>query len=131
MEDTRYFYEGMFLVSPSEAADLDSIVEHIRDICTRAETEIIALRKWDERRLAYEIAKNKRGVYFLSYLKAPPQGVAEIDRLCNLSERILRILVTRADHLTVEEMEAADGQQELATEAQLRDTADAGASAGA
>jgi small subunit ribosomal protein S6 len=127
MEDRKNHYEGMFLVSPAEAADLDAIVEHLKDICARAGASIIALRKWDERRLAYEIAKNKRGVYFLSYLEAPPQAIAEIDRLCNLSERVLRILITRADHLTVEEMEAADARQELATEAQLRDPAESGA----
>ena len=127
MDELKNHYEGMFLVSPAEAADLESIVEHLRDICSRAGASIIALRKWDERRLAYEIAKNKRGVYFLAYLEAPPQAVAEIDRLCNLSERVLRILITRADHLTVEEKEAADASEELATESRLRDTADSGA----
>jgi len=29
------------------------------------------MRKWDERRLAYEIKKQKRGLYILCYFKAP------------------------------------------------------------
>jgi hypothetical protein len=38
----------------------------------------------------------------------------------NLSEKILRHLIVRADHLTVDEMRAADAQKELEVEAKLR-----------
>lgn len=116
----RYNYEGMFLVSPSDAADLGSVVDHIKEVIARGEGELISLKKWDERRLAYEIKKNKRGVYFLAYFAADPVNIEVIERACNLSERILRVMFTRADHLSMDEMQAADGQADLAAEAQLR-----------
>src|SRR5205823_5441403 len=77
-------------------------------------------RKWDERRLAYEIKKQKRGLYILAYFKAPGGSLSHIERDCNLSEKILRVLLLRADHLTVEEMQAADAREALDTEAKLR-----------
>lgn len=113
-------YEAMFLISQSVAADLNSVVEHINGILARGGAEVIAMKKWDERRLAYEIDKQKRGVYILTYFNAPTDGVAKIERECNLSEQIMRMIVLRADHLSEDEMRAADAREELAVEAKLR-----------
>ena len=115
-----YQYEAMFLLSQAVAADLGSAVEHIKEIIARGHGEIVALRKWDERRLAYEIAGQKRAVYILAYFKAPGPDVAHIERDCNLSERVMRAMILRADHLTEEEILALDARKELETEARLR-----------
>lgn len=113
-------YEAMFLISQSVAADLNGVVEHINEILAKGDAEVIAMKKWDERRLAFEIDKQKRGVYILCYFNAPTDGVARIERECNLSERIMRMMVLRADHLSEDEMRAADAREELAVEAKLR-----------
>lgn len=115
-----YQYEAMFLLSQAVAADLGAAVEHIKDIIARGHGEIVALRKWDERRLAYEIAGQKRGIYILVYFKAPNTDLAHIERDCNLSEKILRVMILRADHLSDDEMKAQDGRAELMAEAKLR-----------
>lgn len=113
-------YEAMFLLSQSVAADLGGAVEHLRSIIGKAGASLIAMRKWDERRLAYEIDKQKRGTYILAYFSCDSSKVSGIERDCNLSEQVLRTLILRVDHLSVEEMQAADGQRELETEAALR-----------
>jgi small subunit ribosomal protein S6 len=121
MSKTRtYNYEAMFIISQSVAVDLQGAVDHIKEIITKAGASLIAMKKWDERRFTFEIKKQKRGVYILTYFSAPATGLAVIERSCNLSEKVLRVLFTRADHLTVEEMKAADAQKELADEAKLR-----------
>lgn len=116
-----YQYEAMFLVGQQAAADLNGCVAHIKEVFNRASATLIALKKWDERRLAFEIAKQKRGVYFLAYFTCDPVNIQSIERDCNLSEIVLRSMVTRADHLTMEEMQDSDAQQELATEGSLRE----------
>lgn len=115
-----YQYEAMFLFGQSTAADLAGCVEHLNEIFTRAQAEVIAMRKWDDRRLAYEVAGQKRGTYILVYFKAPNESMIGFDRDCNLSEKLLRHLLIRADHMTVEQMQAADGRRELELEAKLR-----------
>lgn len=115
-----YNYEAMFLLSQAVAADLNSAVEHIKEIVARGHGEIIAMRKWDERRLAYEVKGQKRGFYVLVYFKAPGPDVAHIERDVNLSEKILRAIILRCDHMTVEMMQAADARKELEAEAKLR-----------
>lgn len=113
-------YEGLFLISQSAAVDLQGVVDHIAEILTKNGCELIAMKKWDERRLAYEIDKQKRGVYLLTYFSAPGEALEKIDRDCNLSERLMRQMITRADHLTLDQMQAADAREDLAVEAKMR-----------
>ncbi len=117
---TKTVYEVMFLVNQGEAASLSSLVEHINEVLARAEGDVVSMRKWDERRLAFPIEKQKRGVYFLAYVEMTGDGPAKIERDVVISEKIMRVLITKADHLTEEEMKSHDKRDELAAEAKLR-----------
>ena len=122
MEHERInIYEGFFLFPQAAASDLQGAADHIKDLLARSGAEIISFAKWDERRLAYEIKGNKRGIYFLAYFHAPADNITSIERDSNLSEMLLRSMISRADHLTEEQIQAADGQAELADEIKLRD----------
>ena len=113
-------YESMFLFPQSVTADLTAASSHITDAITRHGGTIVSMTKWDERRLAYDIRGNKRGVYFLCFFTADAQSIPAMERDFNLSEKLLRFLIMRADHLTVEQMQDAEGQAKLAMEAKLR-----------
>jgi small subunit ribosomal protein S6 len=116
----KYNYEAMFLIGQNQTGDLAGILAHIEEIMQRGHATIIAMKKWDERRLAYEIGGQKRGLYILCYFNAPGGSLSHIERDCNLSERLLRALIQRCDHLTVDEMKATDARADLAVEAKLR-----------
>ena len=121
MAETRiYAYEGMFLFPQTVAADLQGAADHILEILSKGNAELLSLSKWDERRLAYDIKGNKRGVYFLVYFKCDASKLAAIERDARLSERLLRSMIVRADHVTPEQMAAAEGRQQLADEIALR-----------
>jgi small subunit ribosomal protein S6 len=115
-------YEALFLFPQSASAELSAAVEHINEILGRAQADVIALRKWDERRLAYDVKGNKRGVYFLAYFKAQTSAIVGIERDCRLSERLLRSMITKANHIPAEEIASQDGRQQLADEMRLRDS---------
>jgi small subunit ribosomal protein S6 len=110
----------MLLFPQSANVDLKGTVEFIKDVLTRNGAEIVSLKKWGDRQLAYPINKQKRGVYILTYFNAPTDKLTAIDRAFNLSEQVMRHLITRADHLSVEEMKSTDGQIDLTIEANLR-----------
>ncbi len=120
MKKRMYNYEAMFLLSQATAAAFSEAIAHINEVLARGHAELIAMKKWDERRLAYEVDGQKRGVYILAYFKAPGPDIAHIERDCNLSEKIMRVLILRADHLTLEEMTSLDGRKELEIEAKMR-----------
>jgi small subunit ribosomal protein S6 len=121
MAETRInSYEGMFLFPQTVSADLQSAIDHILEMLAKGGAEIISLCKWDERRLAYDIKGNKRGVYFLTYFKCDAQKLSMIERDARLSEKLLRSMMTRADHLSPEQMTAMEGRQQLSDEIALR-----------
>lgn len=113
-------YEAMFVASQAEASDFSGLIDHINSLLERAGAELVSMQKWDERRLAFEIDKQRRGVFILTYFRAPTDNIARLERDVQISERLLRALIVRADHLTEEEMLAFDAREELKTEAKLR-----------
>ncbi len=120
-------YEGLFLLNQQAAAsDFGACVEFTRQVFRRAEAEVLVLRKWDDRKLAYEVRGQKRGVYLLAYFKARSAQIANIVRDCNLSEQVLRCLITKADHIGDAEIEVARKDADLTLEAKLRGSDDRG-----
>lgn len=110
MADVKNTYEAMFLFGPSALADLDGAIKAATAMVEKHGGEVLVIKKWDERKLAYEIKKQKRGTYIICYYQGPGPSVTAIERDVNLNEDVLRILITRADHLNKEEMAAVEPQ---------------------
>lgn len=115
-------YEAMFLIGQGAGSQLTEVIASIRQMIERAGGRLISMKKWDERRLAFEIDKQKRALYILAYFSAPTVNIVQIERGTNLSEQIMRVLITKADHLSEDEMRAADALKDLEAEAKLRAT---------
>jgi small subunit ribosomal protein S6 len=98
-------YEGMFLLDAGNP-DFQAASEPVRNILTRYGAEILAMKPWEERRLAYEVGGRKRGLYVLCYFTMDPLKVGEVERDCQLDERVLRTLILRKDELTPEVINA-------------------------
>ncbi len=102
----KKLYEAMFLVDSAQAAsDWDGVISGIENILKKAEREIVSIRKWDERKLAYEIKGHSRGTYILCYFRANGEKIQDIERDVQLSERILRVLILSAEHMGHEDIE--------------------------
>jgi small subunit ribosomal protein S6 len=103
---TNKLYEGMFLVDAARAgSDWDSVISTIKRILERAGSEIVSLRKWDDRKLAYEIKGQSRGVYILCYFRVDGEKIPEIENNVRLSEQIMRVLILNAEQMSQEDIE--------------------------
>ncbi|MFO8013418.1 MAG: 30S ribosomal protein S6 [Phycisphaerae bacterium] len=109
--DDLRLYEAMFLVDTGDAAAWDDLAKHLEGILTRSGAEIIGITRWDERKLAYPVGKHKRGTYVLAFFAMEDgDGVSEIEHGCRLSEKVVRLLVLRADHFKVRDMRVQLGE---------------------
>ncbi len=102
---TMKTYEAMFLLEAGQS-DFEAACEPIQAVLRRSGGELISSNLWDERRLAYEIKGQKRGMYVLTYFKLDPAKVVEMEHDCQLNEGILRVLIIRKDNLKDEELNA-------------------------
>ncbi len=92
----RKLYEAMFIVDANKAKDgYEKLQEECLSCITRHGGEVVKAVKWDERRLTYEIEKAKRGVYILVHFNGEPESVGKIERQCQMSETVLRVLILR------------------------------------
>jgi small subunit ribosomal protein S6 len=104
----------MFVFDPTFATDSKNVDAEIERIMQRAGAEVIVSGKWEERKLAFEIKRRKRGCYVLTYFKADPTSIGAIERDCALSEDILRVLILQADDVSRARMESMYPKQQAA-----------------
>ena len=102
----KRLYEGMFLVDSALAAqDWQKILNEVQRILDRAGAEVVSLKKWDERRLCYDIQGKSRGTYILAYFNCDTDKVKGIERDVQLSELITRVLTLRTDKMGAADIE--------------------------
>ncbi len=107
-DTTPKLYEALFLLNQNLlAADPAAVQTHVQAILEKAGAKIHVLRKWDERKLCYTVAGQKRGTFFIAYFDLTPTAVAQIERACNLSETVLRAMILRAEHVGAKELQDA------------------------
>ena len=114
-------YEGMFLVDSGEAAaDWQGTIGVIETVLSRSEAEAVTLKKWDERRLAYDINKKSRGTYILAYFDCDPLKIGSIERDVQLSEKIMRVMILRTDRMSEDDIAKPTPAMVVETEAARR-----------
>ena len=106
-------YELMLVLRPDTP---DDQVQAIIDRATRAavgdDGQIVKVSPWGRRRLAYPIATYREGSYFLIVFEAQASAVAELERGLNITEEVMRHLVTRVERPAGRSRQAPDEESE-------------------
>ena len=91
-------YEVMIILDPNQdertvTPSLDKFLEAIR----KDGGKVDKVDVWGKRRLAYPINKKEEGIYAVINLECGADTVAELDRVLNLNETVMRTKVLRTD----------------------------------
>ena len=98
-------YECMFLLDTNKVAgDVHNAEQQLLSLVQKHNAEPLAYRPWDERRLAYPIKNQKKGLYYLTYFKSEGKNLPNIEHDCALNELILRMMILRIDPKLVDVM---------------------------
>jgi small subunit ribosomal protein S6 len=93
----------MFILDANQYGhDSEGAAGRITGMIQEAGGEILVSRFWEERRLAYPIKGQRKGVYWLTYFRLNSVRLIEIQRKCEISEFILRQLFLKVDARIVE-----------------------------
>lgn len=91
-------YEGMFILDSNRyARDPGGISGQIPEIIQKLGGSMLASRLWEDRRLAYPIDGHRKGTYWLTYFKLDSGQLTALNRQCQLSESIVRVLFLKVD----------------------------------
>ncbi len=98
-------YECMFILDSSKVGgNIDTADKQIRNLLEKNNAEVLVSRPWEERKFAFPINKQKKGIYYLTYFSAEGKAVDAIERDCALNEMILRHIVIRIHPKLVDTM---------------------------
>jgi small subunit ribosomal protein S6 len=89
-------YECMFLLDPTKVAgDIPAAAKQLHTLLEKNHAEVLASRQWDERRLAYPVQGQKKGLYYLTYFRMEGKNLVNLEKDLALNEMVLRQLVLR------------------------------------
>ena len=109
-------YETIYILRPDVDADTaDRVQARVGEVVDRGQGKLVKVESWGRRRLAYPVAKQRRGVYV--YVKYVGAGglVAELERNLKLQDAVLKFqTVTVRDQVDVAALQIDPEEVKLA-----------------
>lgn len=90
-------YEIAVLYHPDLEIDLEKASTKVEKIIADNGGKITNTDNWGKRKLAYPIKKNDFAVYVFYTVEIPAEGVAKIEQTFNITDEIIRFLITKPD----------------------------------
>ena len=89
-------YELMLVLRPDVPDDRSqAVIDRTTRQITAAGGQILKVAPWGRRRLAYPIDRYREGSYHIILFQAPGDALVEMEHALQISEEVLRHLVTR------------------------------------
>ncbi|HVT27329.1 MAG TPA: 30S ribosomal protein S6 [Lacipirellulaceae bacterium] len=103
MAERTNVYEAMIIFDSNRyARERAALPAEIEKSIQEGAGEVLVSRLWEERRLAYPIAGQRKGAYWLIYFRGPSSMLTALNRQWELHEGILRHLVLKVHPHLVE-----------------------------
>ncbi len=100
-------YEGMFILDSNRfGRDPETVSGQIPAMVEKFGGEMLVSRLWEERRLAYPINGQRKGTYWLTYFRLESTRLVELERQCQITDDILRVLFLKVEPRIVDALVA-------------------------
>jgi small subunit ribosomal protein S6 len=91
-------YELVYLLPPDTTEQqVTELHQQIEAVVSRLNGQIEKMENWGRRKLAYEIAHHKEGVYVLEVINGSGELMKELDRRLKVMDLVIRHMVVRVD----------------------------------
>ncbi len=98
-------YELAVLYHPDLEIDLDKAENRVKKIVADNDGKITNTDNWGKRKLAYPINKQDFAVYVFYAVEMPAENVTKVEQTLNITDEIIRFLITRPDLKAAEKAE--------------------------
>jgi small subunit ribosomal protein S6 len=115
-------YEVAVLYHPDLEIDLEKAESRVKKIIEDNGGKITKTDNWGKRKLAYPIKKQEFAVYVFYTADLPAENLQKIEQTFNITDEVIRFLITRPDFKAIEKAEAA--REEKARKAAERGDSD-------
>ena len=117
MENIINSYETLFITDLSNGEEATKATVNKFTGLIGSNGEIVEVNEWGKRRLAYPINDMNEGYYTVVTHKSPADFLAELDRLFNIDESIMRSMTVKLDFEPVATVKEETVEEVVAEEA--------------
>lgn len=90
-------YESVIIINPSVDEDkLKSLIDKFSDLINK-HGKVEKVDTLGKKKLAYEIKKNKEGIYTVIYFEAEPTLITELERNYRITDEVIKFIVIRVE----------------------------------
>ena len=104
-------YELAVLYHPDLEIDLEKATDKVEKIFTDNGGKVVNVDNWGKRKLAYTIKKNEHAVYVFYTVELPAESVRKIESVLNITDEVIRFLITRPDLKAIAKAEALKAEK--------------------
>lgn len=104
-------YEIAVLYHPDLEIDLAKAENRVKKIIEDNKGKITKTDNWGKRKLAYPIKKQEFAVYVFYTVEMPAENVAKVEQVFNITDEIIRFLITRPDLKAIAKAEATAAEK--------------------
>src|SRR5689334_16148702 len=96
--NTSREYETIYILRPNTPNEgVSEVNTRIKNVIEGMGGKVIKVDNWGKRRLAYEVAKERKGIYLYWQYLAQPGVVEEAERNLRMLDNVIRYLTTKVD----------------------------------
>ncbi|HEX9679137.1 MAG TPA: 30S ribosomal protein S6 [Candidatus Saccharimonadales bacterium] len=100
-------YEMVLLLHPDLEIDLDKPLKKVESLIDQVKGKTVTTDVWGKRKLAYPIAGEDFAVYVFYEVELPGESIGKLEKALNITDEVLRYLVTHPVPKVEEEAEEA------------------------
>lgn len=104
-------YEIAVLYHPDLEVDLSKAEDRVKKIITDNGGSVTNTDNWGKRKLAYTIKGNDYAIYVFYTVEIPGTNVAKIENTLNITDEVIRFLITRPDLKAIAKAEALKAEK--------------------
>ncbi|MDI6889612.1 MAG: 30S ribosomal protein S6 [Thermodesulfovibrionales bacterium] len=99
-------YENIIILNASLAdEEIKSAITKIEEFITGHGGEIVKINIWGKKKLAYEIKKQKRGLYVLLVYKTPPSTIKKLEEFYRVFDAVKKHIIIKLSAKQAKDLE--------------------------
>lgn len=91
-------YESVIIINQSVDEDkVKGLIDKFSDLINK-QGKVTKVDTLGKKKLAYEVKKNKEGIYVVFYFEAEPTLIAELERNYRITDEVIKFIVVKDEN---------------------------------
>ncbi len=108
-------YENIVILNSALSdEEAEVAITKIKELIAGQGGEVLKVNIWGRKKLAYEIKKQKKGLYVLLFYKIPPASIKKIEEFYKVFDAVLKYIIVKLSTKQVHDLEKIEAVSEPA-----------------